>query len=95
MKEGYIPKDQRKTILMLSDDIRTFSGVGNMAKEIILNSAHHYNWVNLGGAVKHPDKGKGFNLSEEINRMTGLIDSSVKVIASDGYGEPHILRSLI
>ena len=35
MKEGYIPKDQRKTILMLSDDIRTFSGVGNMAKEIV------------------------------------------------------------
>ena len=35
MKEGYIPKDQRKTILMLSDDIRTHSGVGNMAKEII------------------------------------------------------------
>ena len=35
MKEGYIPRDQRKKILMLSDDIRTFSGVGNMAKEII------------------------------------------------------------
>jgi hypothetical protein len=35
MKEGYIPRDQRKKILMLSDDIRTNSGVGNMAKEII------------------------------------------------------------
>ena len=37
MKKGYIPKDQRKTILMLSDDIRTTSGVGNMAKEIVIN----------------------------------------------------------
>jgi hypothetical protein len=36
MKEGYIPRDQRKKILMLSDDIRTqSSGVGNMAKEIV------------------------------------------------------------
>ena len=32
MKEGYIPKDKRKKIMMLSDDIRTHSGVGNMAK---------------------------------------------------------------
>jgi hypothetical protein len=54
MKEGYIPRDQRKKILMLSDDIRTQSGVGNMAKEIVLNSAHHFNWVNLGGAIQHP-----------------------------------------
>jgi glycosyltransferase involved in cell wall biosynthesis len=95
MKEGYIPKDQRKTILMLSDDIRTFSGVGNMAKEIILNSAHHYNWVNLGGAVKHPDAGKGFDISADVDNMMGLTDASVKVIASDGYGTPDMLRAVI
>ena len=63
MKEGYIPKDQRKKILMLSDDIRTHSGVGNMAKEIIANSSHRYNWVNLGGEVKHPEAGQGFDES--------------------------------
>ena len=51
MKEGYIPRDKRKKILMLSDDIRTHSGVGNMAKEIILNSSHHFNWCNLGDKV--------------------------------------------
>ena len=28
MKKGYVPKDQRKKILLLSDDIRTHSGVG-------------------------------------------------------------------
>ena len=95
MKEGYIPKNQRKTILMLSDDIRTHSGVGNMAKEIILNSAHHFNWVNLGGAVKHPEAGKGFDLSPDINAATGLKDSDVKVIASNGYGDQNILRAVI
>ena len=95
MKEGYIPKDQRKKILMLSDDIRTHSGVGNMAKEIIMNSAHHFNWVNIGGAVKHPDKGKGFDLSAEVNKQIGINDSDVKVIASEGYGDAHLLRSVI
>ena len=63
MKEGYIPKDQRKKILMLSDDIRTHSGVGNMAREIIINTAHRYQWLNIGGAMNHPDEGKGFDLS--------------------------------
>ncbi len=95
MKEGYIPKDQRKTILLLSDDIRTPSGVGTMAKEIILNTAHHFNWVNLGGAVKHPDKGKGFDLSDDTNNQIGISDSSVKIIASDGYGDEFVLRNVI
>ena len=95
MKEGYIPKDQRKKILMLSDDIRTHSGVGNMAKEIIINSAHHFNWVNLGGAVKHPEAGQGFDVSSDINSVAGLTDSDVKVIATDGYGDANILRQII
>ena len=95
MKEGYIPKNQRKKILMLSDDIRTHSGVGGMAREIILNSAHHFNWVNLGGAVKHPDKGKAFDLSDEINKIQKLTDADVKVLAVEGYGDAQILRSVI
>ena len=79
MKKNYIPQNQRKKILLLSDDIRTQSGVGNQAKEIVLNTAHHFNWVNLGGAVNHPDHGKGFDLSPDINKIAGLEDSYVKV----------------
>ena len=95
MKEGYIPKDQRKKIIMLSDDIRTHSGVGTQAREIILNTAHYYNWVNLGGAVKHPEHGKGFDISNDINNLTGLTDSSIKILANDGYGNPQALRAMI
>ncbi len=95
MKEGYIPQDKRKKILMLSDDIRTHSGVGGQARNIILNSAHHFNWINLGGAVKHPDSGKGFDISSDVNKVTGMSDSSVKVIASDGYGNAEMLRQII
>ena len=95
MKKGYIPQDQRKKILMLSDDIRTFSGVGNMSKQIVLNTAHRYNWVNLGGAVKHPEAGKGFDLSAEVDKTIGISDSNVKVIACDGYGNQNMLRGMI
>ena len=56
-----------------------------MSKEIVLNTAHHFNWVNLGGAVNHPDKGKGFNLSDECNKLTGLSDSDIKVFDGDGH----------
>ena len=48
MKEGYLPKDQRKNILLITDDIRLPSGVGHIGKEIVIQTAHHYNWVNLG-----------------------------------------------
>jgi len=95
MKEGYIPKEKRKTILLLSDDIRTHSGVGTMSKEIVLNTAHRFNWVNIGGAVQHPEAGKGFDVSTEINKVTGLTDSSVKVIAASGYGDANLLKSVI
>ena len=95
MKKGYIPKDQRKKILMLSDDIRLHSGVGTQASNIIQNSAHHFNWVNLGAAVKHPQKGQGFDISADINKFQGLTDADVKVFPIDGYGNPEILRQLI
>ena len=69
MKKGYIPKDKRKKIFMLSDDIRTNSGVGNMAREIVLKTAHHFNWINLGGANKHPEHGKGFDISDDVELL--------------------------
>ena len=95
MKEGYIPKTQRKKILMLSDDIRTRSGVGNMAREIVANTANRYAWLNVGGAINHPDEGKGFDLSIEINKSMGLTDSDVRVLSVKGYGNPQLLRSII
>jgi glycosyltransferase involved in cell wall biosynthesis len=95
MKEGYIPREKRKKIIMLSDDMRTHSGVGNMAKEIIVNSSHHFNWLNIGGAVNHPEKGQGFDLSNDINQITGLTDSDVKILATEGYGNEGMLRAVI
>ena len=58
MKEGYLPKEQRKKILFICDDIRMHSGVATMAREIVLGTSHHYNWVVIGAAIDHPEAGQ-------------------------------------
>jgi hypothetical protein len=54
----HLPKEERKKILLICDDIRVHSGVATVAREIVTHTAHHFNWVNIAGAIKHPDKGK-------------------------------------
>ena len=94
MKEGYIPREKRKKILLLGDDIRLHSGVGCQSRNIVLNTAHRYNWVNLGAAVKHPEAGQFFDISSDVNTKMGLKDALVKVIPYDGYGDAQILRQI-
>jgi len=76
MKKGYIKKDQRKKILLLGDDLRTPSGVGTQSKNLVLSTCHHYNWVQIAGSLKHPDKGKRLELNESITKGTGVEDPS-------------------
>ena len=91
----YVPKAERKKILLLCDDIRLHSGIGTMGKEIVINTAQHFNWINLGGAVKHDQEGKAFDLSEEVNKITGLDDSDVKIIPTSGYGDSMKVRQIM
>jgi len=95
MKDGYIPKDKRKKILLMCDDIRVHSGIAHMGRELVINTAHHFNWVNLGGAVKHPEAGQRFDLSEDTNRQAGVQDTSVMLYPTDGYGNPDLIRQII
>ena len=95
MKEGYIPKKDRKTILFLADDLRLPSGIGTMTRELVLNNAHHYNFVHVGGAVNHPEVGKIQDLSHSVNEEMGLTDASVLIYPYSGYGDPDLVRMLI
>jgi glycosyltransferase involved in cell wall biosynthesis len=95
MKEGYIPQAQRKKILLLCDDIRMTSGISTMAREIVIGTAHHYNWVNIGGAITHPDKGKRFDLNDDTNKNAGITDASVYLYPTDGYGSPELIRQMM
>ena len=92
---NYIPKDKRKKILLLCDDIRVHSGVATVAKEIVCGTAHHFNWVQIAGAIKHPDKGKRLDLSPSTDKEVGTTDSSVMLYPTDGYGDSRLLREIL
>lgn len=93
--EGYIKKEDRKKILLLCDDIRMHSGVATMAREFVVNSAHRYNWFNIGAAVQHADKGKILDLSNDVNKQLKIDDSDVRVMPNNGYGDAQLIRSVM
>ncbi len=93
--KGYIPKEERKKILLLCDDIRTHSGIGTIAKEIVAHTAHRYNYINLGAAINHPEAGKRLDVSDSLNTELNIKDANVHIIANNGYGNPDQVRNLI
>tara|TARA_B110000902_G_scaffold175261_1_gene198959 strand:- start:1047 stop:2486 length:1440 start_codon:yes stop_codon:yes gene_type:complete len=90
-----IPKDKRKKILLICDDVRVHSGVATVAKEIVCGTAHHFNWVQIAGAIKHPDKGKRLDLSPSTDKEVGITGSSVILYPTDGYGDSGLLREIL
>ena len=86
---------KKKKILLLSDDLRMSSGVGTMSREIVMNSADKYDWVQIGGAIKHPDTGKIVDMNEPVREESGVEDAYLKIYPVDGYGNPNILREVM
>ena len=86
---------KKKKILLLSDDFRMSSGIATVSKELIFGTLDTYDWVQLGAAVEHPEKGKEIDLGEDARRVSGISDASVKIIPWTGYGDANILRELI
>jgi glycosyltransferase involved in cell wall biosynthesis len=91
----WLPKEQRKKILLLSDDMRIHSGIGVMSREIVENTAGVFNWVQVGAAVNHPEAGKVVDISADVEKITGIQDPSVKIIPQNGYGTSHLIRQLL
>jgi len=85
----------KKKILLLSDDLRLTSGIATVSRDIVLGTLHKYDWVQIGAAINHPDKGRVMDLSEDSNSITGLNDGYVKLYCHDNYGDPFILRKII
>ena len=85
----------KKKILLLSDDIRTSTGVANISKEIVLGTVNHFDWVQIGAMMNHPDIGKIIDLSEDIKNNTGISNANVKIYPNNGYGDIHLLRKII
>lgn len=87
--------NKKKKILWIGDDIRMNSGVSTAGRELILSTCHKYDFVCLGGAITHPEKGKVFDLSQSIMEQKKIKDVSVKIIPVDGYGNEQIIMQII
>jgi len=94
-KKSNIKRRDKKKILLLSDDLRMTSGVGVMSREIVYGTLDKFDWVQIGGAIQHPEKGKIFDLSDDLANQTGVEDAYCKVYPVDGYGNPDVVRELI
>jgi hypothetical protein len=91
----YLPKNQRKKILLLSDDLRMSSGVGTMSKEIVLQTCQTFNWFQVGAAINHPEAGRLADLSIDASKETGVPDPDIKVLPYNGYGDEMLIRQIM
>ena len=88
-------KSNKKKILLLSDDLRMSSGVGTMSREIVLGTLDKYDWVQVGGAIKHPEKGKVIDMNDSVETGYWCRGRILKIYPVDGYGDPDLLRQLL
>lgn len=86
---------KKKKILLLSDDIRLPSGVGTVSSELVKGTVDRYDWVQIAGAVHHPEMGKRIDFSEEIRKATNIPHAYCVLYPVTGYGDPNILRQVV
>ena len=87
--------NKKKKILLLSDDLRMASGIATMSKALVLGTVDRYDWFQVGAAINHPDKGKVLDVSQDIQKQTGVEDASVKILPWTGYGNADLIRQII
>jgi len=86
---------KKKKILLLSDDLRMHSGIATQSKEFVMGTIHKYDWVQLGGAVKHPEQGKVIDMSQAVKNDYGIEDAYLKIYPISGYGYGDVLREIL
>ena len=86
---------KKKKILLMSDDLRMHSGVATVSKDIVMETIHHYDWVQMAGAIKHPEEGKVIDMSEAVKNEFKVNDGYLKLYPLSGYGNADILREII
>jgi glycosyltransferase involved in cell wall biosynthesis len=85
----------KKKILLLSDDLRMSSGVGTMSREFVMGTLKDFDWIQIAGAIKHPESGKFIDMNDAVRNETGIKDACLKIIPTDGYGNPGLIRHVI
>ena len=85
----------KRKMLLLSDDLRMHSGVATMSRELVLGTVGNYDWVQIAGAIQHPDKGKVINMDAATAQMTGVKDAKIVLYPVDGYGNEELLFNIM
>ena len=85
----------KKKILLMSDDLRMHSGVATVSKDIVFETLHQYDWVQMGGAIKHPEEGKIVDMSANLEKDFGIKDGYLRIYPVSGYGNEDLLRQVI
>ena len=101
IRNGYqvLQKDKRKKILFIGDLLFRLSGVGSQTLQIIRNTCHHYNYINVGYNDGMPnehitDVG---DFSQWLQEETGVEDADLKIVEYNFYSmaNPNILMDII
>jgi len=85
----------KKKILLMSDDLRMHSGVATVSKDIVFETLHQYDWVQMGGAIKHPEEGKIVDMSANLENDFGIKDGYLRIYPVSGYGNEDLLRQVL
>lgn len=88
-------KPKKKKVFLITDDIKFFSGVATVAKELVLGTIDKYDYCQLAAAMNHPDHGKRIDVSAEVAKETGVSDSYLIQYCHNGYGNPSVIREII
>ena len=91
----WLPKSERKKILLLSDDMRVHSGIGVMSKEIVEQTCGQFNWIQVGAAIGHPEAGHKVDISKAVADETGIEDPQVHLFPQNGYGNSQLIRYIM
>ena len=85
----------KSKILLIGDDIRYPSGVGNICKNIILETIDKYDWVQMACQKQHPEKGNIIDVSESISKLTKTENCYARLYCSSGYGDEATLFKVL
>ena len=72
-----------------------YSGVATISRELVLNTLHHYDWVQIAGSIKHPEAGKQIDMCSAAQQQSSVKDAYLKLYPADGYGNEDMLMSVI
>ena len=88
-------KPKKKKILLLSDDLRMHSGIATQSKEFVMGTLDKYDWVQIGGAVNHPEEGKIIDMRDAVKGEYGIDNAYLKIYPISGYGNADLLRNIL